>query len=266
MSDIPKDGNFNEQYYDAAYFAIVNGKKFKKADGSEGGWGYSNPSGEWHGIPPIVGVWKEIFNLNGTSNKMLDVGCGRGQFTAYARRAGIDAYGFDYSSWAVGNKYIGCDTTWITCHDATEKWLYEDKSFDLIIVLDVMEHLYNDGDIDKVIDELYRVAGKWVFLQIATVPGGGSGSGIHDGCYVLRKGEIVPIELEGMAVAGHVTVQTKDFWVNKLLKAKDKDGLEYDRKKWILRDDMMLEFVKRTPPDVIANWIKNTMIVLEKIR
>lgn len=253
-NDIPSE--FTADYYNIDYFVTVNGKKFKRSDGSEGGWGYSNPSGHWDGCDPIAFAWKNIFN----PRNMLDVGCGRGQFTAAARRAGIEAYGFDYSRWAIGNKYINCDVSWLTCHDATVKWLYGDNSFDLIIVLDLMEHLYNDGDIDKVIDELYRVSRKWVFLQIATI-GGGSGSGIHDAGYILKRGEKIPIELGGMVVAGHVTVQSRQFWIDKLM--MDRNGNE--RKGWKVRDDMVTKFINNVTPAIIDNWIKNAIIVIEKI-
>jgi hypothetical protein len=56
-----------------------------------------------------------------------------------------------------------------------------------------------------------------------------------------------------MAVAGHVTVQDREFWIGKL----KRDG-------WVFRDDLVLEFIKKVPVDVIANWVKNTLIVMEK--
>jgi len=80
---------------------------------------------------------------------------------------------------------------------------------------DFFEHIYID-DLDKVIDEMYRVARKWVFLQIAVV-GGGSGYATHEKGYILRKGEPIPPELEGNAVAGHVTVQPREFWLRNWL-------------------------------------------------
>lgn len=265
-SDIPKDGNFTADYYDTSYFVVVNGKKFKMTDGSEGGWSYSNPTGEWLGCGPIVGAWKDLFKLDKDS-KVLDVGCGRGTFIGYLCELQINAIGFDFSDFAVNNPYSRCNKERIIKMDATLPWIYGDKSFDLVIVLDLMEHLYLE-DIDKVIDEMYRVARKWVFLQIATVPGGGSGSGIHDIGYMLKRGEKVPIELEGMTVAGHVTVQTKEFWIDRLMNKVgkgEKDGIIEKRKGWKLRDDLVGEFVKKVPADVIDNWIKNTMIILEKV-
>lgn len=246
MSSIPE--KFDESYYDKDYFVTKEGKKFKNTDGSEGAWSYANPEGEWLGCKPIVEAWKDIFGCK----NMLDIGCGRGTFIGYARASGIIASGFDFSKWAVANRYSRCDPSWISCKDATEKWDYEGKSFDLVTVLDLLEHLYSD-DIDKVINEMYRVSKKWIFLQIATI-GGGSGSGIHDGGYILSKGEKVPIELESMVIAGHVTVQNKQFWINKL-----------KRNGWKFRDDVILEFIRRVPIEVIANWVKNTIIIMERV-
>jgi hypothetical protein len=102
---------------------------------------------------------------------------------------------------------------------------------------------------------MYRVAKKWVFLQIATCGSGGL-QGNETG-YTLKKGEKVPIELEGMAVAGHVTMESKQFWIDALTKGRED--------KWKVRDDMVLKFIGKVPNDVISNWLKNTIIILEKV-
>ena len=252
MNSLPD--NFSCEYYDKDYFVTINGKRFKKSDGTEGGWGYSNTTGEWLGCGPIAAAWKEIFD----PKNALDIGCGRGTFTAYLRDAGIDAVGFDFSDFSIGDPYTRCNRDWLRKLDATiVPWIeYKDKEFDLVLALDLFEHLYNDGDIDKVIDEMYRVTKKWIFLQIATV-GGGSGAGIHDGRYMLKKGEKVPIELEGCVVAGHVTVCTKAFWIDKLING-DKN------KEFRFRDDLVDKFIKNVDPAIIDNWIKNTLLILER--
>jgi len=237
------EGKFDKNYYDANYFAVPGGKKFKNPCGIEGEWSYANPEGEWEGCGPVVQAWKEVFKCK----NLLDVGAGRGTFVAYARAIGIEAVGFDFSEWAVSHLYTHCEGSWVKCADATQKWDYPDKPFDLVTVLDLMEHLYEE-DIDKVVNEMYRVARKYIFLQIATV-----GSDVNHSKYALKKGESVPIELEGVAVAGHVTVQDRAFWVDKL----KRDG-------WVLRDDLVLEFIRLCPCNVISNWIKNTVLVLEK--
>lgn len=251
MTDTQLSKKFDATYYDDKYFADKQGKSFCKSDGSTDHWGYKNPDGEWHGCGPIIDTWKNIFNLE-NSSKVLDVGCGRGTFVGYLRSAGIEAFGFDFSQWAIDHPYVRCHKDWIRVHDATEQFPYGRCSFDLVVVLDLMEHLYID-DIDNVIDEIYRVCKKWVFLQIATC--GKSLQGDWTG-YVLKKGDTVPTKLESMAVAGHVTVQSKMFWIDKLLKG--------GKNEWMLRDDMVSDFILKTPADVICNWVQNTIIIMER--
>jgi SAM-dependent methyltransferase len=250
------DSNFDASYYNREYYVTVNGKKFQKEDGTECSWSYANPDGEWYGCAPICGVWKNIFGLGGNS-RVLDVGAGRGTFIGYLVDLGINAEGFDFSEFSVSHPYSKCPKERLRQHDATLVWPYSNGKFDLTIALDIFEHLYFEN-IDFVINEMFRVSGKWIFLQIATV-GGGSGSGIHDAGYILKRGEKIPVRLEGCAVAGHVTVCDKSFWMDKLGKNMD------DNNRFVFRDDLVLKFVNLTPADVISNWVKNSLIIMERI-
>lgn len=247
-SDIPK--TFTADYYDADYFKTPKGKKFLRPNGTVDAWSYSNPDGESEGCRFIAEAWKTMFNPKNS----LDAGAGRGTMVAYLRDVGVEAYGFDYSKWAVNDKgrYPRCKQEWLRLHDCTKPWSYKDGEFDLVSALDLMEHLYLP-DVDFVVDELYRVTGKWAFLEIAVV-GGGDGFGHrYDNGYILKKGEPVPIEREGNAVAGHVLVQPEFWWEEKL----DRDG-------WQLRRDMVNWFVSLTPEPVIRNWLQNSILVYSK--
>ncbi len=239
---------FSQEYYDEKYFSDATGKSFRRTDGSMEHWGYRNLQGEFLGAKEIAEAWKTMFN----PKNLLDVGCGRGTFLTYARDIGIEAEGFDYSEYAVNNPYPRCKKEWLRLHDATKPWPYQNGSFNLVVALDLMEHLYIE-DIDAVVKEMFRVAGKWIFLQIATV-GGGSGSGIHEVGYILKKGEPIPIEREGNAVAGHVTVVDREAWEKWL-----------DDENWVLRRDMVQWFVNLVPNEIIKNWLLNTILVLEHI-
>lgn len=81
--------------------------------------------------------------------KLLDVGCALGFFVELAKKKGYDAYGFDPSTYAVaeakklvGDKRIKKGTI------STVK--YPKKSFDVITMFDVFEHLSDPGaDIAK---------------------------------------------------------------------------------------------------------------------
>lgn len=246
---------FNASYYDKAYFADIKGKDFHRPDGSVDNFGYRNPQGEWLGCDPIVRAWKVLFNLQESNNKILDIGCGRGTFLTYAVDVGIDAIGFDYSEWAIANPYIRCDRNRIKKLDVTVvPWPgYGDNSFDLVTVLDLMEHLFED-QIDKVIGEVCRVTKRYAFFLIATIDGGsGVNAEIHNVGYILKRGEVVPVEFEAMAAAGHVTVCSREWWEERLIKS------EY---KWIIKRDLEAEFRRLVPADVLANW--KTIIILEK--
>jgi hypothetical protein len=246
-SDIPK--TFDEKWYDKNYFKTVDGKKFKRANGSIAAWSYSNPTGEFTGAKQIAQAWKKIFQ----PKNMLDVGAGRGTVVAYARDAGIEAVGFDFSEWACSNegRYPRCKAEWLKCHNATKPWPYESRSFDLVVALDFFEHIYAT-DLDFVINEMFRVANKWIFLQIATAAHDMLGE--QKSGYIFKKGQTVPLALEGCAVAGHVTVQPPDFWLSK-----------FDSADWLVRRDMVNWFVSLVDNNIIRNWLLNTILVLERI-
>jgi len=80
---------------------------------------------------------------------LLDVGCALGFFVELAQKSGFDAYGFDPSSYAVGEakKLVG--------EGRIEKGTintvgYREKSFDVITLFDVFEHLNDPGrDIER---------------------------------------------------------------------------------------------------------------------
>lgn len=242
---------FDKDYYDEQYFADPNGKKFKRPDGKVDTFGYRNPQAEWLGCAPIVSAWKIIFN----PKKMLDIACGRGTFLTYARDVGIDAIGFDFSDYAVNCPYFRCRKEWIFKHDATNTYPYQDNIFDFVTVMDFLEHLYLD-DIDKVLKEVYRVCDRHAFFLIATI---GAGAGVnqeqHERGYIINKGEKVPTELLSMVAAGHVTVCSKEWWEEKLMK--------FDKNlNWHIRKDLEEEFRRLVPTDVLATW--KTIIIMEK--
>lgn len=249
MSDIPK--TFTGKYYDRDYFQTPKGKKFKRPNGSIEAWSYASPTGEAVYFKYVVDAWKKMFQ----PKTMLDVGAGRGTVVAYARDIGINALGFDFSKWAVSDegRYPRCKREWLTVHDATKPWPYIENQFDLLIALDLYEHIYLD-DLDRVINEMYRAAEKWIFLQIATVGGGLDFGRVPEEGYILKKNEPVPLEREGNAVAGHVLVQKSSFW---------EERLEHDD--WMLRRDMINWFTSLMGAYMNKNWLLNTMIVLEKI-
>ncbi len=74
------------------------------------------------------------------SGRLLDVGCAMGFFVEIARDAGFDAYGFDPSEFAASEakKLVGSGRIAV---GTTETLAYPKKSFDVITLFDVFEHL-----------------------------------------------------------------------------------------------------------------------------
>jgi hypothetical protein len=234
---------FRQDYYDREYFADLKGKEFRRSNGTVDRWGYKNPSGLWSGTKPIAEAWKTIFE----PKNLLDIGCGRGSFVASAREVGIQAYGFDFSDYAVNEGRVdGCKAEWLKVHDATKPWPYNSEDYDLVVALDFLEHIYED-DLPFVIEEMYRVTKKWLFLEIATV------DGFREKGYKLKKGEVIPWD-DGRTWAGHCTVLTEPEWYDLL----DTDG-------WMPRRDMVNWFSSLVGQSILQNWLLNTMIVLERM-
>ena len=114
------------------------------------------------------------------------------------------------------------------------------------MALDFFEHIYED-DLSFVISELFRVAKRYVFLQIATI------ERIREVGFILHKEEPVPWD-DGRTWAGHVTVQDGAFWHDR-----------FDHEDWMLRRDMVHHFCSLVDPGILHNWLLSTIITLEKI-
>ena len=218
------------------------------ANGSIREWGYNNPNGEFLGARQIAEAWKKIFK----PRNALDVGAGRGTFIAYMRDVGIEAVGFDFSEWAVTHPYPRCKKEWLILWDATKTpWPWLDDSFDLVVCLDTLEHIYEE-DLNTVLGEMYRVAKKWIFLQIATV------DGVREKGFILKRGEPIPLDRDPRTWAGHCTVQPPSFWYDRLENA-DENG------EWIFRRDLVNWFISLVPKEVIRNWLQNLIVVMERL-
>lgn len=85
-------------------------------------------------------IFKYIQRIKPTG-RLLDVGCAMGYFVELALTHGYDAYGLDASRYAVSRAQKSCDGRIQLATVETAK--YKPKSFDVITLLDVFEHLQN---------------------------------------------------------------------------------------------------------------------------
>jgi ubiquinone/menaquinone biosynthesis C-methylase UbiE len=84
-------------------------------------------------------------------SKLLEIGCGRGEFLEFFQRAGLDCYGVDLSDYCKKNT-TGLK---VDCLDvAKENLPYSDDYFDVVYHKSVLEHLYSP---DRIMQETYRV-------------------------------------------------------------------------------------------------------------
>ena len=74
------------------------------------------------------------------TGKLLDVGCAMGFFVEEALKAGYDAYGFDPSAYAIGRAKKSLQNGRLAV-GTIDSVSYPPKSFDVISLFDVFEHL-----------------------------------------------------------------------------------------------------------------------------
>ena len=79
-----------------------------------------------------------LMKMQPPGRRLLDVGCGKGQFVAVARRAGLDAWGVELDEGAVATaRKAGIDTVLHGSLDHPQL----PAAFDMITLWDVIEHL-----------------------------------------------------------------------------------------------------------------------------
>lgn len=96
-----------------------------------------------------------LLNLVGKEDRVLELGCGNGRITNYLpckELVGIDA--FDYSAYFKG-KFI--------LHNINDLSFIEDNSFDVVLAIDVIEHLEKEDGF-KLLKEMDRIAKRTIFV------------------------------------------------------------------------------------------------------
>ncbi|MDX2172642.1 MAG: class I SAM-dependent methyltransferase [Bacteroidota bacterium] len=90
------------------------------------------------------------------TNKILDVGCGRGWFLLEAKKRGWRVYGTEYSQTAVKR----CRENGIEMKEGElDLALFDEKDFDIITSFEVIEHINNPHKELKLIYDLLRIGG-----------------------------------------------------------------------------------------------------------
>lgn len=152
--------------------------------------------------------------------KVLDVGCFRGEFVRGFIELGIDAYGVDVSKDAIAkglNRAPFLKEKLIVCDVDKETIPFNDEYFDLIITINTIEHLCSPP---KCIDEMRRVLKSGGYIIVVThIPGSD-----HD-----------------LSDKTHINVRSEKEWVRLF----EKHGLLRDEK---LERELKSKLIELKPP------------------
>jgi len=89
--------------------------------------------------------------------KVLDIGCADGSFAKHLKSNGLICYGLDISKKAIANaKRNGIIAK---VHDVDKKLPYKNDQFDIILLTEVMEHVF---DTNFLVKDAYRILKKKV--------------------------------------------------------------------------------------------------------
>ncbi|MFH1706134.1 MAG: class I SAM-dependent methyltransferase [Patescibacteria group bacterium] len=137
---------------------------------------------------------------------VLDVGCAYGFVVKRFQDLGVPATGVEYSPYAVSRAV----TQEIIEGDVRDLSRFKDNSFDLVIGTELLEHVPED-DLFKAVNEMRRVAKRFVFLLICT-----AGSE-----HIESRG--------GQGDPSHITMKTRQWWESFFKRLDIKRDLEKEK-------------------------------------
>lgn len=146
--------------------------------------------------------------------RALVLGCARGYLVKSLRELGVDAIGVDISEWAIQNApedvkpylYVG---------DVCDLSEFKDSEFDLIVALDVLEHIKVPG-LYNVLDSIQRLTSKALIIDIP----------------LSRNGKDDNPDQSSGSDKSHVSVYSEKWWLKQLTDTRSfvldgKDVYEY---------------------------------------
>lgn len=105
-------------------------------------------------------IWvKKYENILPKEGKVLDLGCGIGQYTKYFLDKGYDVTSSDISKKALGYLSSKMPTVRVVQQDMSEKLKFEDDEFDIVFA-NLSIHFFSKEDTEKLISEIRRILKK----------------------------------------------------------------------------------------------------------
>ncbi|MDP2709114.1 MAG: class I SAM-dependent methyltransferase [bacterium] len=150
-------------------------------------------------------IISNILNFSAKDIKILDFGCNAGYLVGYLRNRGFNAEGCDKSSEAVDfGRAQGIKNLKLTENDFLP---YGDESFDLVLCLDVLEHLSDDSAGLKEIKRVLKPGGRAVIMVPAFKFLWGLQDRVSHHC---RR--YVKLDLKKLAVANDLSIQRLSYF------------------------------------------------------
>ncbi len=109
-------------------------------------------------------IFKAIKERVGAGETILDAGCGRGGFIRMLSSAGFHVTGTEVSWHLINNDLKGLFVSHLRYEDFDA---LETDSFDAVVSSDVLEHLVGFPMVDRALNQLARVAKKYLFVTTA---------------------------------------------------------------------------------------------------
>lgn len=147
-----------------------------------------------------------LFSEDSSIGKVLDVGCGFGDFLRFVEEKGVEATGVDVSSYAVTQARKKIRGKVIKLDVASKALPFLNESFDAVTIFDVVEHISSSEFLFK---EVFRVLSSGGLLFITTPN--------NQGWLRELTTRIFPDD------PTHVNVQNGSYWRRRLEEARFDD-------------------------------------------
>ncbi|MGH9177922.1 MAG: class I SAM-dependent methyltransferase [Acidimicrobiales bacterium] len=208
----------DDDVYGAGYFG--SGRDPLDRMGLSGYERYDRDTSNANAAAYLVWRWFDV-------GRTLDVGCATGFVVEALRELGVDACGVDVSQYAVEQAAQGARGH-ISYGDLTRRLPFPDGRFDLLTVLETLEHLPPEL-VPRALAELRRVTKGYV---VATIPSFGLNRNGPDGWFTVKvRNERVPHyeslgpgyegpipyedlyrDARGEPIEGHLTIASFSWW------------------------------------------------------
>jgi len=190
------EGSAPQEFFSKGYFLEARGSNYGRPDMVTGEPLFSPYTEEFYLGRSRLLVSSLLRAITGVKNVIV-LGCARGYMVQAFQERNIDAVGVDISEWAIENGAPSVAGK-LYCGDVCDLSMWDDDEFDLVVALDVLEHI-RVPDLYKALDETCRVGKVIVFDAPIDID------------------DTMPDQSDGTDKS-HVSVYSKAWWITEFLK------------------------------------------------